>query len=151
VEQWNYLANQKQGAMNKYNWSVIIRLVLGSSRALWKLWIFQWIHRIGLMNLIEDFQCAITDSALVEETWAVKGVESCAPARKECNKCDLTAAPCFWLANHNDWSRWFAVGNLPHLFAASQLSWVFWVGTGLQKNEQTKTWMWKIFLQGSRL
>jgi hypothetical protein len=24
------------------------------------------------------------------------------PAREECNKYDLTASPCFWLANHND-------------------------------------------------
>jgi len=39
--------------------------------------------------------------------------QSCAPAREdvtnECNKYDLTAASCFWLANHNDWSRWFAI------------------------------------------
>jgi hypothetical protein len=25
----------------------------------------------------------------------------------ECNKHDLTAARCFWLAHHNNWSRWF--------------------------------------------
>jgi len=35
--------------------------------------------------------------------------QSCAPAREECNKYDLTAPPCFRLAKHNDWSRWFAI------------------------------------------
>jgi len=29
---------------------------------------------------------------------------------KECNKYDLTAKQCSWLAyNNNDWSRWFAI------------------------------------------
>jgi hypothetical protein len=39
--------------------------------------------------------------------------QSCAPAREECNKYDHL---CFLLANHNDWSRWFAI-NSSHLFA----------------------------------
>ncbi len=30
---------------------------------------------------------------------------------RECNKYDLTAAQYFWLANHNDWSRWFAIST----------------------------------------
>jgi hypothetical protein len=33
--------------------------------------------------------------------------------RKECNKYDLTAAQCFWLTHHNDWSRWFAISRPP--------------------------------------
>jgi hypothetical protein len=33
--------------------------------------------------------------------------------REECNKYDLTAAPCSWLADHNDWSGWFAISSLP--------------------------------------
>jgi hypothetical protein len=41
---------------------------------------------------------------------------SCAPAGDECNKYDLTAGPCFWLVNHNDWSKWFAISS-SHLFA----------------------------------
>ncbi len=49
----------------------------------------------------------------------VKG--SCAPARAECNKYDLTAAPCFWLANHNDWSMWFAISSLPPICSPSFL------------------------------
>jgi hypothetical protein len=40
----------------------------------------------------------------------------CAYAREECNKYDLTAHLCFLLANHNDWSRWFAISS-SHLFA----------------------------------
>jgi hypothetical protein len=31
--------------------------------------------------------------------------------RKECKKYDLTAAQCFWLAHHNDSSRWFAISS----------------------------------------
>ncbi len=29
--------------------------------------------------------------------------------KKECNKFDLTAAQCFRLTHHTDWSRWFAI------------------------------------------
>ncbi len=50
----------------------------------------------------------------------------CAHARKECNKYDLTAHPCFLLANHNDdWSRWFAISS-SHVFTVpvSPSSWV---------------------------
>jgi hypothetical protein len=36
---------------------------------------------------------------------------SLTPAREKCNKCDLIAAPRYWLANHNDWSSWFTVSN----------------------------------------
>jgi hypothetical protein len=43
---------------------------------------------------------------------AVKGVESCALAREECNKYDLTAAPLFLIGDHNDWSRWFTIRYL---------------------------------------
>jgi len=31
----------------------------------------------------------------------------------ECNKYDLTAAQCFWLAHHNDSSRWFPIISGP--------------------------------------
>jgi hypothetical protein len=41
---------------------------------------------------------------------------------------DLTVDPCFWLANHNDWSRWFAISS-SHVFTV--LVSVLWVG--LQK------------------
>ncbi len=52
---------------------------------------------------------------------------------KECNKYDLTAAQCFWLAHHNDSSMWFTISRPPHLFAAPAS--VLWVG--LQKS----TWL----------
>jgi hypothetical protein len=41
--------------------------------------------------------------------------------REECNKYDLTAGPCFWLANHNDCSRWFAISS-SHVFAVPPFS-----------------------------
>jgi hypothetical protein len=34
--------------------------------------------------------------------------------KKECNKSDLIAAQYFWLVDHNDWSRWFAISS-PHI------------------------------------
>jgi hypothetical protein len=51
---------------------------------------------------------------------ASEGTEKvCAPAtREECNNYDLTTSPCFKrLADHNDWSRWFAISNLPPICA----------------------------------
>ncbi len=37
---------------------------------------------------------------------------------EECNNCDMTAAPSFRLANHNDSSRWFALLLVvPHVYA----------------------------------
>jgi hypothetical protein len=32
---------------------------------------------------------------------------------KECNKCNLTAIQWFWMAHHNNWSKWFVVSNPP--------------------------------------
>jgi hypothetical protein len=53
LDQSNYLANQKQGAVNKYDLIVFITLFRGSSRA-WEVWCyFQWIHWIWLINLIQ--------------------------------------------------------------------------------------------------
>jgi len=45
-----------------------------------------------------------------------KAQQKCVPATKECNRYDLTADPCFRLANQNDWSIWFAISS-SHLFA----------------------------------
>jgi hypothetical protein len=71
-----------------------------------------------------------------------KGQQSCAPAREECNKYDLIAAPCFWLANPNDhWSRWFAISS-SHYFRSLFQSY----GWGCKK-VNNQTWMWEIFLQ----
>jgi hypothetical protein len=45
LDQWNYLANQKQGAVNKYELTVFIRLFQGSEAAhFFKVTeVFQWI------------------------------------------------------------------------------------------------------------
>ncbi len=50
----------------------------------------------------------------------------CAPAGEECNKYDLIAAPCFWLVNHNDSSRWFAVSSLPTYLQFQFFYWWSW-------------------------
>jgi hypothetical protein len=52
--------------------------------------------------------------------WLVKGATQLCTSKKECNKLDLTAAQYFWLVNHNDWSRWFAV-SIPHLYPVTVL------------------------------
>jgi len=54
----------------------------------------------------------------------------------------MIAAPCFWLANHNVWSKWFAISSLPTICSPS----FSFVG-GLRKRSNY-TWMWDIFLQG---
>jgi len=48
--------------------------------------------------------------------WLVKGATHLGTSKKECNKLDLTAAQYFWLVDHNDWSRWFAISS-PHVYA----------------------------------
>ncbi len=48
---------------------------------------------------------------LYTSPWLVKGTAALCTCRKECNKYDLTPAQCFWLAHHNDWSRWFAFSS----------------------------------------
>jgi hypothetical protein len=50
--------------------------------------------------------------------WKVKEATLCT-CRKECKKCDLTAAQYFWLAHHNDWSTWFAISSSPPICCPS--------------------------------
>ncbi len=45
--------------------------------------------------------------------WLLKGATQLCTSKKESNKLDLTAAQYFWLVDHNDWSRWFAISS-PH-------------------------------------
>jgi len=53
--------------------------------------------------------------------------------KKSVIKYDLTAAPCFSLAHHNDWSRPFTTNLVvPHLFAIPVS--ILWLG--LQRSEQ---------------
>jgi hypothetical protein len=53
--------------------------------------------------------------------------------QKECNKLDLTAAQYFWLVDHNDWSRWFAISS-PHICAVPG---TVFIG-GVAKNKTAK-------------
>jgi hypothetical protein len=72
LDESNYLVNQKQGAVNKYDLIVFIRLFQGSSRALETVHfsritaVCQWIHWIWLLHLSLDFQCRATYFAPVE-------------------------------------------------------------------------------------
>jgi len=50
--------------------------------------------------------CRFGSAKLPTLPWPVKGAWALCTSRKECNKYDLTAAQCFWLAHHNDSSRW---------------------------------------------
>ncbi len=52
----------------------------------------------------------------------VKAQQSLTPAREECNKYDLTDAPCFWLTKYYDWSTCFAIRGLPPICSPS-FSW----------------------------
>jgi hypothetical protein len=49
----------------------------------------------------------------------VKGTAECTCEREESHKYDLIATPCFWSANHNDWSKWFAIISLPLICSPS--------------------------------
>jgi hypothetical protein len=48
--------------------------------------------------------------------WLVKGATQLCTSKKECNKLELTAGQYFWLVDHNDWSRWFAISS-SHVYA----------------------------------
>jgi hypothetical protein len=48
------------------------------------------------------------------------------------DKFEPITASDFWLVNHDDWSRWFAIPN-SHLFAVPLL--VLWVGLGEKKKK----------------
>jgi hypothetical protein len=62
--------------------------------------------------------------------WLVKGAATLChqhKKKKECNKFDLTAAQCFWLAYHNDWPKWFAISSSP-TYLLSHCCSVFLIG-----------------------
>jgi hypothetical protein len=58
-------------------------------------------------------------SIIAYVAWLLKGAAALCTCRKECNKCDLTAAQYFSLAHHNDWSRWFAISSPPPICCPS--------------------------------
>jgi hypothetical protein len=43
--------------------------------------------------------------------WLVKGTTQLCTSKKECTTMDLTAAHYFWLLDHNDYCRWFALSR----------------------------------------
>jgi len=62
--------------------------------------------------------------------WLVKGATQLCTSKKECNKLDLTADQYFWLLDHNDWSRWFAI--VVPTYMQIQLQFYWW---GCQKKK----------------
>jgi hypothetical protein len=44
--------------------------------------------------------------------WLVKCETQLCTSKKDCDKLGLTADQYFWLVNHNNWSRWFAISSL---------------------------------------
>ncbi len=65
--------------------------------------------------------------------WLVKGTAQLCSFKKERNKLDLTAAQYFWLVDHNDWSRCFAVSS-PHIYGSSSFI------DGVAKKKTAKLW-----------
>ncbi len=61
--------------------------------------------------------------------WLVKGATQLCTSKKECNELVVTAAQYFWLVDHNDGSRLFAIST-PHI-QEFQLEFYWW---GCQKN-----------------
>jgi hypothetical protein len=43
--------------------------------------------------------------------WLVKGATQLCTSKTGCNELDLTATQFFWLVDHTDWSRWFAISS----------------------------------------
>jgi len=74
--------------------------------------------------------------------WLVKGEAALCTCRKECNKYDLIATECFWLAHHNDSPRWFAISSPPPIFCPS-----FSFMVGVAKEYTTKLGCERFFLR----
>jgi hypothetical protein len=72
--------------------------------------------------------------------WLVKVSAALCTYKKECTKYDLTAAQCFWLAHHNDWSRWFVINSPPPICCPS----LSFIG-GVAKEYITKLGLEKYF------
>jgi hypothetical protein len=74
----------------------------------------------------------------------VKGSAALCTCKKECNKCDLTAAAqCFRFAHHNDWSRWFVISS-PSPICCPTFSFI----GGIAKENITKLGCQKYFHRG---
>jgi len=63
--------------------------------------------------------------------WLVKGATQLFNVQNECNKftvekeskksnkLHMTATQYFWLVDHNDWSRWFAISSPPDIYSST--------------------------------
>jgi hypothetical protein len=69
-------------------------------------------------GLAQEIGCSAPN--LCSLLWLVKGATQFCNSQKYCNKLKLTAAQYFWLVDHNDWSRWFAVSS-SHVYAVTVL------------------------------
>jgi hypothetical protein len=73
--------------------------------------------------------------------WSKSSAAMCT-CKKEYSKYYLTATQCFWLAHHNDWSRWCVISSPPAICRPR-----FNFRGGVAKEYINQTWMWKIFSQ----
>jgi hypothetical protein len=81
-------------------------------------------------------------SIFAQVSVAGKRLSSAVHLKIKCNKYDLTAAQCFWLAHHNDWSRWFVINSAPPICCPS-----FSFVAGVAKEYITKLGCEKYFLR----
>jgi hypothetical protein len=92
---------------SKICWRKVELCQFGSGKSFW-------------LSIIAKFAVAVEE-----------GTTTLCTCTKECTKYHPTAAQCFWLAYHNDWSRWFSFSRFPHLFAVH----VSVLRVGLQKSK----------------
>ncbi len=74
-----------------------------------------WLQTVKF--IVKKWKCArffAPNSSILQ--WLVNGAPQLCTSKKECNKLDLNAAQYFWLVNHNNWSRRFAISS-PHIYA----------------------------------
>jgi hypothetical protein len=81
---------------------------------------------LTLLRLVKG-EANLLEKSVINMIWLllVPGFHWPNVLKSECNEYDLTAPPCFWLAKHNDWSRWSSISS-SYLFAV--LVSVLWVG-----------------------
>jgi hypothetical protein len=88
-----------------------------------------WVNHCSLANEKQSFPATYV-------RWGWSG------ALRKCNKYDLTATQCFWLAHHNDWSRWFVISS-PSPICCPSFSFI----GGVAKEYGTKLGCEKYFLR----
>ncbi len=109
------------GGVNLKRWTV-------QSERLFKV-LTIWVNHCSLANEKLSFPATYV-------RWGWSG------ALRKCNKYDLTATQCFWLAHHNDWSRWFVISS-PSPICCPSFSFI----GGVAKEYGTKLGCEKYFLR----